>query len=57
MIPMMSSKLSPQMNASCDHLRFILPETAYLSATDTEFDLSVLLEEWKVEKAVKHIPL
>lgn len=28
-----------------------------LSSTDTEFDLSVLLEERKVEKAVKHSPL
>lgn len=50
----MSSKLSPQKNASCDHLYFILPETAYLSSTDTEFDPSVLLGEGKVGKAVKH---
>lgn len=45
------------MNASCAHICFILPENAYLSSTDTEFDLSVLLEEWKAEEAVKHTPL
>lgn len=52
----MCSKLSPQKNAGCDHLYFILPESAYFSSTDTEFDRSVLVGEGKVEKKVKHTP-